>query len=165
MPWTFAHLMLGPSFKEQWKLHLWQAPHWPTSHSSGDRDQRQGWCANSGWLSHHKRTVYHSRDWKTCRYSHHQRNWLQRTFFKVDAENAHHRTHISPEKHLCSISSAQWERLRWFLSRIITSDEPLMKRQSMEWHHRLSPCKKNASCRLLYIKSGLASFGTVTESC
>jgi hypothetical protein len=90
----------------------------------------------------------------------------------VGAENAHLQTHISPEKHLYSISSAQWERLRWFLSRIMTSDETwvyhfelLTKRQSMEWHHRLLPCKKNSRCRLLYIKSGLASFETVKVSC
>lgn len=125
MPWMFAHLMLGLSFKEQWKWHLWQAPRWLTRHSSGDSDQRQCWCANSGWLSHNTRTGHHSRHWKTCRYSHRQRTWLQKILFKVGTENAHHRTHISPKRLLCRISSAQWERLRWFLSRIITSDEPL----------------------------------------
>jgi hypothetical protein len=90
----------------------------------------------------------------------------------VSAENAHHQTHISPEKHLCRVSSAHWERLTWFLLRIITRDEtwvhhyePLMKRQSMEWHHPLLPCKKNSSCRLLHVKSRQMSFETMKISC
>ena len=162
MPWTFTHLTLGPSFKEQWKGHLWQALQWPSSHGIGDRDQRQGWCANTGWLPHNKKTVHCRRDWKTYRYGQHQRTWLQKSLCKLGAENAHHQTHISPKKHLCRISSAQWRRLRWFLSIIITSGgtwvhhyEPLTKRQSMEGHRRLLPCKKNSSCcKLLCITSG-----------
>jgi hypothetical protein len=78
----------------------------------------------------------------------------------VSVEDAHHQTHISPEKHLCRVSSAQWETL----SRIVTSDEtwvhhyePLMKIQPMEWHHPLLPCKKNSSCKLLYVKVGIVS--------
>ena len=39
-----AQLDAGQSFEEKWKKRRWQAPQRPTSHSSDDEDQSEGWC-------------------------------------------------------------------------------------------------------------------------
>jgi hypothetical protein len=109
-----------------------------------------------------------SRYWKTGGYGHHQWTWLQKSLRKVGAENAHRRTQNNPKKHLYRTSPAKEKNGDDFQSRIITDDEiwvhhydPLTKRQPME-----SPGKKkNSRCRLLQVKTWLASSGRVQESC